>query len=310
MQIAYFEPLNLAWERMKHILWRPFDLAKWLVLGFSVWLAGLADGAGGGGWKWIVDNNDFNGVAPFSSHGGSWDGASQVLLWLPLLFVIIMALAAILLVVLWVSSRSKFIFLDNVVHNRAEIVEPWHRLRDLGNSLFLWRLGFIVCCGLVALVLILLFLAPAAASSLSDILSGLSYAAMGFGVLVMIVFGILAAFVALFLEGFVIPIMYKFDIKATEAWSYFLPWLKNRPLPFILYGLFVVGLGICFAVFFSLICVLTCCVVALPYVGTVIMLPIWVTYRLFSVEFLAQFDPGFDVFTPAMMEAETEQSAG
>ena len=49
MQIAYFEPLNLAWERMKHILWRPFDLAKWLVLGFSVWLAGLVDGAGGRG---------------------------------------------------------------------------------------------------------------------------------------------------------------------------------------------------------------------------------------------------------------------
>ena len=306
MQIAYFEPLNLAWERMKHILWRPFDLAKWLVLGFSVWLAGLADGSGGGGWKWIVDNNDFNGVAPFSSHGGSWDGASQALLWLPLIFVIIMAVAAILLVILWVSSRSKFIFLDNVVHNRAEIVEPWHRLRDLGNSLFLWRLGFIVCCGLVALVLILLFLAPAATFSFSDVLGGLSYAAMVLGVLVMIVFGILAAFVALFLEGFVIPIMYKFDIKATEAWRYFLPWLKSRPLPFILYGLFLVGLGICFVVFFSLICVLTCCVVALPYVGTVIMLPIWVTYRLFSVEFLAQFDPGFDVFTPAMLEAETD----
>jgi len=51
-------------------------------------------------------------------------------------------------------------------------------------------------------------------------------------------------------------------------------------------------------------------VVALPYVGTVIMLPIWVTYRLFSVEFLAQFDPGFDVFTPAMLEAENGSSAG
>ena len=36
------------------------------------------------------------------------------------------------------------------------------------------------------------------------------------------------------------------------------------------------------------------------------MLPIWVTYRLFSVEFLAQFDPGFDLFTPALPEAETD----
>jgi len=306
MQIAYFAPLNLAWERMKHILWRPFDLSKWIVLGFSAWLAGLTDGAGGGGWKWILDKEDFS-HGPFAASGGtSWLESGHAFLWIPLLFVVIMAVAAILAAILWLSSRAKFVFLDNVVHERAQIVEPWHRLRDLGNSLFLWRLGFLVCCGLIVLVLMVLFFAPVATLSFSDALAGLSYAAMILGVLVMVVFGILAAFVALFLEGFVIPIMYKFELKATEAWSYFLPWLKSRPLPFLLYGLFIVGLGICFAVFFSMVCVLTCCVVALPYVGTVIMLPIWVTYRLFSVEFLAQFDPGFDLFTPALADEVTE----
>ncbi len=53
-----------------------------------------------------------------------------------------------------------------------------------------------------------------------------------------------------------------------------------------------------------LACLLTCCIVAFPYVGTVILLPILVTYRLFSVEFLAQFDPGFDLFIPAEIEIE------
>jgi hypothetical protein len=51
--------------------------------------------------------------------------------------------------------------------------------------------------------------------------------------------------------------------------------------------------------------VLTCCIVGLPYVGTVILLPLYVTYRIFSLEFLAQFDPEFDVFTPAKLPAET-----
>jgi hypothetical protein len=179
-------------------------------------------------------------------------------------------------------------------------------LRDLGNSLFLWRLGFIVACGLIVLVLLLLFFAPAATLSFSDALAGLSYAAMVFGVLIMILLGLIAAFVALLLEGFVIPIMYKFDLKATEAWRYFLPWIKSRPLPFFLYGLFVLVLGFLVVVIFGLLCVLTCCIVALPYVGTVILLPIWVTYRLFSVEFLAQFDPGFDLFVPVEILAETE----
>jgi hypothetical protein len=306
MRIAYFEPLSRAWERMKHILWRPFDLAKWLVLGFSCWLAGLADSIGGGGWKWVVDENDFPGRHNIYSGHESYEELGGALIWLPLIFIVIMAIAAILVLVLWLSSRAKVIYLDNVVNNRAQIVEPWNRLRDLGNSLFLWRLGFVGACGLVALVLLMLFLAPAATLSFSDALSGLSYAAMVFGVIIMICFGIVAAFVALMLEAFVIPIMYKFDIKATEAWSYFLPWLKTRPWQFVLYALFVLALVFVFLCIFAVICLLTCCIVGLPYVGTVILLPLYVTYRLFSVEFLAQFDPGFDLFTPAEIPAETE----
>ena len=306
MRIAYFEPLSRAWERMKHILWRPFDLAKWLVLGFSCWLAGLADSASGGGWKGIVDENDFPGRHNLYGDTSSFEELGGALIWLPLIFIVIMAIAAILVLVLWLSSRSKMIYLDNVVHNRAQIVEPWHRLRELGNSLFLWRLGFIVACGLVALVLLMLFFAPAATLSFSDALSGLSYAAMVFGVIIMICFGFVAAFAALMLEAFVIPIMYKFDIKATEAWSYFLPWLKTRPWQFVLYALLVLALVFAFLCIFALICVLTCCIAVLPYVGTVILLPFYVTYRLFSIEFLAQFDPGFDLFSPAEIPAETE----
>ncbi len=306
MRIAYFEPLGRAWERMKSILWRPFDLAKWLVLGFSCWLASLADGAGGGGWKWIADDNDFPGRQNVHNGHGSYGDWGDAMLWLPLVFIIIMAIAAILVLVLWLSSRAKMIYLDNVVHNRAQIVEPWHRLRDLGNSLFLWRLGFVVACGLIALVLLLIFFAPAATLSCSDALAGLSYAAMIFGVIIMICFGIVAAFIGLMLEAFVIPIMYKFDLKATEAWSYLLPWLKTRPWQFVLYAIFVVALIFVFLCLFAVICVLTCCIVALPYVGTVILLPFYVTYRLFSVEFLAQFDPGFDLFTPVELPAESD----
>lgn len=299
MRIAYFEPLTRAWERMKFILWRPFDLAKWLVLGFSCWLAGLADSAGGGGWKWIGDQNDLPIHRTVYHGSGSLEEFGGALIWLPLIFIIVMAVAAILLVVLWLSSRAKFIFLDNVVHDRALIVEPWHRLRSLGNSLFLWRLAFVVACGLVALVLLLIFFAPAATLSFSDALASLSYAAMVFGVIIMICFGIIAGFVALMLEGFVVPIMYKFELKATEAWRYFLPWLKTRPWQFVLYALFVVVLALVFVCIFALFCVFTCCIAALPYVGTVILLPFWVTYRILSLEFLTQFDPGFDVFTPA-----------
>ncbi len=299
MTIGFVEPLSRAWERMKNILWRPFDLAKWLVLGFSAWLAGLADGTTGAMWKGINDE-DLPGRCTLDRTGDVLHRLGDAMIWLPLVFILVLAVAAILLAILWLSSRAKFIFLDNVVHDRAHIVEPWNRMRDLGNSLFLWRLGFMVAIGLVVLLLLVVLFAPAATLSFSDALAGLSYAAMFLGVLVLIVLGIAAAFVSLLLEGFVIPIMYKFELKATEAWRYFIPWLKARPWPFILYGLLVLVLGLGFAFLFLITCVLTCCIVAIPYVGTVILLPIWVAYRLFSVEFLAQFDPGFDVFTAAV----------
>ena len=52
MGVSYVEPLSRAVERMRGTLFQPFDLVKWLVMGFSAWLAGLATGGGGGtGWQ-------------------------------------------------------------------------------------------------------------------------------------------------------------------------------------------------------------------------------------------------------------------
>ena len=41
MNITFAEPLSRAWERTRRMLFEPFELVKWLVLGFSVWLANL-----------------------------------------------------------------------------------------------------------------------------------------------------------------------------------------------------------------------------------------------------------------------------
>ena len=44
-EIQIFKPFGEAFELMKKILFQPFDLKKWLVIGFAAWLANL----GGGG---------------------------------------------------------------------------------------------------------------------------------------------------------------------------------------------------------------------------------------------------------------------
>jgi hypothetical protein len=315
MTISFVEPLSRAVERMRRILLQPFDLVKWLVLGFSAWLAGLASSSGGGGSSWQAADDEFNGSKEIISDLDQvLENMVENFFIVPLVLLLLSVILVIALVVLWLSSRGKFIFLDNVVHDRAEIVEPWKRFKQLGNSLFLWRLCFALACIAIAVVLMLVFLAPAATLSFSDALRGLSFAAILMGGLTVAVFTVLVTYVLLFLENFVVPIMYRFDLTATEAWRAFLPWLKSHSGWFILYGLFILLIAIPACLVYFMLCCCTCCIVALPYLGTVILLPVWVSYRCLGPEFLAQSDPSFDLFgaasVPPAVVIEAERESG
>src|SRR6266487_4264504 len=48
-KIEIFKPFGEAFELTKKILFKPFDLKKWLVIGFAAWLANLGSGGGGAG---------------------------------------------------------------------------------------------------------------------------------------------------------------------------------------------------------------------------------------------------------------------
>ncbi len=45
-KIEIFKPFGEAFELMKKILFQPFDLKKWLIIGFAAWLAGHFGGVG------------------------------------------------------------------------------------------------------------------------------------------------------------------------------------------------------------------------------------------------------------------------
>lgn len=308
MRIAYFEPLSRAWERTRVILWQPFDLANWLLLAFAAWVAGLTTDTGSAA-AWRVDQNDI-GRQSWDGFEHALDGLAASVVWLPLVVLGIMVGLAFAVLLLWVTSRFKFIYLESVVRGRAEIVEPWKKFEALGNSLFLWRLCFSLACIAGAVLVMIAFFAPAAGFSVHEALAGLSVAAGAFGVMGLMVFGIVATFIGLFTESFVIPIMYRYDLKVLDAWRAFLPWLKARPFHFVVYGLFVLMLVVVFGAFFSVFCLMTCCMAAMPFLGTVLLLPVWVTYRLLSVEFLAQFHSDFDLFRPLPEDAGDEIITG
>ena len=71
--------------------------------------------------------------------------------------------------------------------------------------------------------------------------------------------------------------------------------LAGRGGTFVLYLLkkLVIGLAVG-SITFGVVCA-TCCIAALPYVGTVILLPLHVFVRSYSLYFLGQFGPDWQV---------------
>jgi hypothetical protein len=308
MQISFVEPLSRAWERMRRMLFAPFELGRWLVLGFSAWLAGLASSDWGGKLAGSVpDSLDEHDVVPFEV-GELADAITDHLVWLPLILLAVLVAAAIMIALLWVSSRAKLVFLDNVVHERAAVVEPWRRFGRLGSSLFWWRLGFAAIVLAMVVAVLAVVILPAAAASLGETLRGLSIAAIVLGALAIAVIALVALLTLLLLESFVVPIMYRFDLSATAAWRTLLPWLKRFPGWFIAYAVVIFLAAIAFQMMVLILCLFTCCIILIPYVGTVILLPVWVLYRAYSVEFLAQLHPDFDLFEAATLTPAPSES--
>lgn len=307
MNINYFDALSRAWNRMVTALFRPFDLGKWFVVGFTAFLAGLLDtpgGGGGGSRHRLHRHNDFGDVLAFPSI--AWDWLMDHPFWFTLIIIGVILFIIILIVLTWLSSRGKFMFLDNVVHNRAKVTQPWHEFRKQGNSLFLWRLGF----GLVILAGLILFAIQFFYVALDIYNAGFSTAIiapiLGIGFL-LLCFIIVAAFISAFLNNFVVPIMYKNRIAASQAWHRFLSIFSKHWIYFLLYGIFLLGLYIVMVIGVIIAGLMTCCIgfvfLIIPYIGSVILLPISYTFAALGPEFLVQFGPEFDIF-PRAEEAD------
>ena len=286
---------------MKIALFKPFDLHKWFIIGFSAFLVRLTEGPRGSGYSGWREDTSFREFHDFPNKAWEWLMSHPG--WFIGIVFIVIFLIILGITLIWLSSRGTFMFLDNVVHDRAEIAKPWKRYRTEGNSLFLWRLCFaLICIGLFTSYIIFFFTTAyhLYKDSYNEAVPVFLIVVMSF---LFILTAVFVGFISMFLNNFVVPIMYKKNIKTTQAWSRFLSLLKRYPFHFILYGLILFLLAILSVIAVAVAGLLTCCVgfllLIIPYIGTVITLPIWYTFRAFSLEFLAQFGPEYELFPPS-----------
>src|SRR5660397_118435 len=80
MNASYSQPLSLGWDRMKKALFHPFDLNKWLRVGFTAWLAGLTDCNGGSSGN-NSSHNNFDWDDFFNFPQTAWEWLTDHPLW-------------------------------------------------------------------------------------------------------------------------------------------------------------------------------------------------------------------------------------
>ncbi len=305
MQISFSRPLDLAWSRMKSLLFGPFDLGLWFVLGFTAWLAQLGESGFGGATSRITSSDSFETV-----HWDHWgdnamgsvrdflsDGLTAVLVGL-----MVIAGLVIWLLLLWISSRGRFMLLDNLVHRRSRVQAPWQKFRAQGDSLFLWQIVYTLVASVTVLGLVIggfLLWVPLAALSASALVA-IPLAILTGSLFVLVI--LVAVYIEFFLTAFVVPLMYRDGLTATQAWSRWLPLFRDHPGSFVLYGLLYGGIVIVGWILFLAAGLATCCagwlLLALPYVGSVITLPLTVFCGYLNLEFLGQFGEDFRTLPP------------
>jgi hypothetical protein len=203
---------------------------------------------------------------------------------------------ALVLVLAWVGAHGRFIFTDCIVRNRAAIVAPWKEFRAEANSFFIFSV-------LAFLTLITFAILGILGLALPLILQG-DGSRPGTALLIafcffLFVLACLAFGFALTLQ-LMVPIIYRQRCRAMDAFGRTVRLIAAHPGPVLLYMLFFLVLVIAAAALSCVVTCATCCIAAIPYVGTVILLPIPVTLGAFSLMFLRQFGPDYDVWASSI----------
>ncbi len=305
--ISVTAPMGDAIERVKRMLFRPFDPSKWFTIGFCAWLAGL----GRQGFSFNYGGG--------SSHngGGSGGSAREVfeqaqrfvmanLFWILPLFVALLILGfAVGVLLLWVRSRGEFMFLHCVALNAAEIEVPWRKFVAEGNSLFVFRLVL----GLAWMVPLVPFAIVTALLVYRMVKNGAAdmhfiLPLIGVG-LIILALGVVFFIIGKLTIDFVVPIMFLRRCKCLDGWRELSRLLSTHLAKFAVYLLFQIVLALAIGALVLIAIIATCCiagcVMLMPYLGTVLLLPILTFKRSYSLYYLAQYGREYDVFPPPIV---------
>ncbi|MEE2819566.1 MAG: hypothetical protein VX615_03030 [Planctomycetota bacterium] len=296
MKISAIEPISPAWNKMVHILFKPFDFQKWLVLGFCAFLAQCGESGGSAGSSGNPGGGG-NSEPTIPEMKAMVTEHLELIIGIGIGVFVLVILLTIL--VTWLSSRGKFMFLDGIVKNRGAVQEPWAEYKKEGNSLCIWSIlirfsALIFFVGATALALLIAW-----PDIESETFGSYAVNALIVGGGSLLILAVIFALLAFYIRIFVIPTMYLRRIPFMQAASVaYTDCVCNHKLPAIclLCMLFVLGIATA-SIVYAVTC-LTCCLAALPYISSVVFLPVSVFFVCYAVFYLQQFGDDWRFFPP------------
>ena len=309
-EISPFSALSDAVDHTRRKLF-PFSFGGWITLAFVSLLESCPSGGGGGGGKL-----DLQDKYPLGTLSDDPIALIQMFFgWVAEHIAVVVAAVLLIMVlsvvVVWIRSRAVFVYMDDVVTGRFELVRPWQRNGEHADSYFLLCLviqgaAFILVVLALGLSILGLIWASNHEFALGVVLLGaiplffITFAAILFGI-----------FVSMALRDFVAPLQVIRNLPAFEAGRLFLDMFFARPWAWLGYAIVKAVVWICVQIVIFILSCLTCCIGALPLINEFFFQPIYFTERAWSLRFLSQF--GEDIFgaleppspPPAAMEFHT-----
>src|SRR5437016_249443 len=292
--IEILAPFNQAIELTRLILFRPFDITKWLVIGFAGFLSGWLNSGGGSINPWSFRGWNTSNAQPPTLQFRSFHIDHAGVFFLVLIALLVIVFFTFLILWLWITARGRFIFIDCVVRNRAAITEPWREFRREGNRFFLFLIVLVVASiAVVALLAGMVFGSLMLWRNYHISNTPALLVLVPIAVFTWVAFAVVVNLITYFMP----PVMYTRRCSPGDAARAILRLILDDPVPFILFILFMLALWIGWIMVGCLVTCLTCCLASLPYIGTVMVLPVPVFFRSFSLLFLRQFGADWDVWS-------------
>jgi hypothetical protein len=303
---------------MTIILFQPFDIAKWGLIGFNAFLAFMAEGGVSLNNPIPQQNrNETYHSLPDALHAfkqvTTWAGELPASPWFKLYVCFAGAYLAIWLVLNWVGCRGEFVFLDNIVRNRAALKAPWQRYARQGNIWFLFHIGLVVLTFLFAAAGAgaFLFLNWSWINAERDP-TGMEIGTIAISSLVLFALGLVGLVIMFLIRSLVLPLYFMQTMSLGTALLTVMTLTFTRPISVLIYVLLNIAIGI---LAFFIVCSVTlvtfcatCCLIlsvsCFPIIGSLLVnmlicqliLPLLVFMRCFQLGCLEQFGPQYEVF--------------